>query len=217
MYGTSFCIGPGVFLTAGHVLNNITSDGGLVTLLDLRVDQDTSVKWELAKDAEVVKSHDIGIIKCPMSALGLMGWETQRLPILADVFTYGYPYAVSKNEDPPAWRIGMRGFKGHIITRRQLWQLCSKAVGYEVACQFPTGLSGAPLLHESSEGVKVAGIILGQDQTQTGEDSDPTGIMRFGTAVDIASIASLGTKIVGGTLDQYRKSVLAAAESAKHT
>src|SRR5437867_6965427 len=70
VYGTAFCIGDSVFLTAGHVIQNVQSDGGTVTLLDL-TDERGAMPRD-AEDTEVIEGCDLGVISCDMPAIGIL-------------------------------------------------------------------------------------------------------------------------------------------------
>lgn len=182
VYGTAFCVGDGVFLTAGHVLQNVQSDGGIVTLLDLTDERGASPRY--AADTEVIEGCDVGVIACNMPAIGILEWQESELPLLADVSAIGYPFAVTLDEQLESWHVALRGFKGSIITRTRLWSLRDRHVGYEVSTPFPKGLSGAPLTVHAGPIplLRLAGIVLGRGHVEIEGE-----VTEFGNAVDIMS------------------------------
>jgi hypothetical protein len=205
VYGTAFCVGDGVFLTAGHVIHNVQSDGGAVTLLDLT--NDRGAVGHFATDVETVAGCDLGIVACDVPAIGILEWQESPLSFLTDVSAIGYPYAVTLNEEPLQWRVTLRGFKGSIITRTRLWSLPDEHIGYEVSVPFPKGLSGAPVLVHAGAVplLRLAGIVLGRGHVEIEDE-----VTEYGNAIDIMSIAAVHSRILGGTIKERREKELSA-------
>ncbi len=195
IYGTAFCVGPGMFVTAGHVLSMIADDGGKVALSHL--DEDRGLLASMALQTEIIAGSDVGIIAAKAEGVALLDWAEEPRSILSDVSAIGFPYAITSQENPASFKVTMRGFKGNVITRTKIWKLPAQPVGYEVSCPFPKGLSGAPLLDATPPvpDLKVIGMVL--------------EATRFGLALDVIELRAVASpKIIGGTLNELRKAVL---------
>lgn len=203
-FGTAFCIGPGIFLTAGHVVESVRSYGGAVALGNMRGEAIESTE---ASAVEVIASHDLAIVQCALPAIGALAWQEEPLQLLTDVGAFGYAYAVDKREDPPRYVVAIRGFKGYVIARREIWTLPAHPVGYEVSCPFPQGHSGAPLLRAETfpASLIVVGMVVGRGKVELEET-----VTEYGEAIDILSICQIHSEIAGGTLADLRERVLAA-------
>lgn len=204
IYGTAFCVGPGIFITAGHVLENIAADGGHVGLGKYM--ENGTVGAVKVANTEILRSHDIGVILARAEAPALLDWASEPRSFLADVSAAGFPYAVNAAEDPPSFKVTMRAFKGSVITRTALWKLPAQPVGYEISCAFPKGMSGAPLLDATPPipDLTVLGVVLASGEVEAyGETT------RFGVALDILELQNLRSEIiVGGTFGELRAAAL---------
>jgi hypothetical protein len=205
IYGTAFCIGPGIFLTAGHVARS-AQGGGEPGLVVLGENEPVSVRRVL--DCEVIDSHDVAVLTCKMPAIANLNWQAEPLRLLSDVGAFGFPYALSVEEEPPLWRLSMRAFKGYVVTRRRIWKLPSQPVGYAVSCPFPKGLSGAPLLR-ADPGIPdlvLVGMVIASGSVEINGE-----VTAFGEAVDILALQEVASRIIGGTLGDARRRQLASA------
>lgn len=203
IYGTAFCVGPGVFLTAGHVLSNIRDDGGVVGIARVKGE---GMGVVAAMNTELLPSHDIGVVLARAPGLTLLDWDAEPRSMLHDVSAVGFPFAVNRVENPPSFKVTLRGFKGHIITRTGLWSVPSSPVGYEVSSTFPKGMSGAPLIDASGPvpNLQVAGVVLGNAEVTAFNE-----VTRFGIALDIQALSNLRSDvIIGGTFGDLRQKVL---------
>jgi hypothetical protein len=203
VYGTAFCVGPATFITAGHVVRSVEADGGVVTLV--AVTNDGPMAAAPAARTEIIEGYDLAVVACMVDrCVPILDWQTSPLPLLADVSTVGFPYAVSSDEK--AFWVSLRGLKGSVITRRKLWSLSARPVGYEVSCRFPKGLSGAPLLASASGALpllRLAGVVIG-----TGTAEIDGEVSEFGEAVDVSELSEVKSVIVGGSLGDLREVAL---------
>ncbi len=93
---------------------------------------------------EITTAIDLALIQCDsLQELHSLPLDFDRtLGILSPVSAVGFPLAM----DGEFVTIVPRGFAGHVVTRRQLFQLPGHPPGYEVSFFAPPGLSGAPLV-----------------------------------------------------------------------
>jgi hypothetical protein len=200
VYGTAFCVGPGIFATCAHVARTIEQDGGVVALGDLRTAG--AVLMAPSRRVERFDAVDVALIACKLPAIAVLRWQDPSLGYLDDVSAFGFPYAVDVDEGPAQFRVSMRAFKGYIITRRTLKSLPGRPPGYEVSASFPAGLSGAPLLR-ADPGIPdlvLCGMVVGRGQTEVQGDT-----VAYGEALDVSVLAGLSSSMVGGTLDDLRR------------
>jgi len=211
VYGTAFCIGPGLFLTAGHVLQSVEADGGC-PMLGVRSPEPGSYLGALARRTEILARHDVGLLGVRLAAPAALDWQDPPLGLLDDVCAVGYPYSVDFDDEAQQWVSSIRGFKGSVITRRQLRHLPGKPVGYEVDARFPKGLSGAPVTPQGFPHpiMRIVGMVLGE-QTVEVEGQTTT----FGLVLDIAALLDVESKLIGGTFRQLRDNLLDKAARAR--
>jgi hypothetical protein len=91
-------------------------------------------------------------------------WLGNRLQVLGDVQSFGYPHAfVYLPDDPrhPRIEVVFRAYKGHIITIRGFERLPTKPAIYEISTPFPPGMSGAPVVHAKDDVLVVVGVVVG--------------------------------------------------------
>ena len=201
IYGTAFCIGPGIFVTAGHVIDHILEDGGKVGVGRIA---DSGGGVAPALKVEVL-SFDVGVILAHAAGPALMAWDTEPRSLLHDVAAVGFPFAVNAEGEGESrgFKVTMRGFKGHVQTRTKLWSKPGNPVGYEVSTLFPKGMSGAPLLNDGRPvpELQLVGMVLGNSEVTAFEETT-----RFGIALDVQELARVNSPgIVGGTLGQLRE------------
>ncbi|MFN8058141.1 MAG: hypothetical protein U0Q12_03190 [Vicinamibacterales bacterium] len=137
----------------------------------------------------------MGLMQCRgAGGLAVFDWIDHPLPLLSDVGTFGFPHAISRQQEPDAWLVRMRAYKGHVITRRALWGLRSRPTGYETSCLFPKGLSGAPLLDATPPvpSLRLVGMVIGNGSVDVFGD-----MIRFGEALDVLEPAEVRSEIIG--------------------
>ena len=63
-----------------------------------------------------------------------------RLKMFDEVTAIGFPFSI----DPERLTWICRGFKGHVVTSREMYHISAQPPGYELSFVPPPGLSGAP-------------------------------------------------------------------------
>lgn len=187
IYGTAFPVLPGLFVTAGHVANDAESDGipGLV-----QVTPNRDVKVSEITRFEVFTGIDLALLECPgLEDLVPLPVEFERqLTLLEPAYAIGYPCAL----DPEWVTVVPRAFRGHVVTRRELYQLSGQPAGYELSFHAPQGLSGAPVVSHVQGDHRCYGYIIQQATIGSGEEKAVVGV-----AVDIGILLTLQTDLLG--------------------
>ena len=171
VYGTAFPIGPGLFLTAGHVIRDVRVDGEPALSVVAPGAEMRPFKVGLT---EVYDACDLALLSCEyLRALPPIRLDFDRpLDLLAPVSAVGFPLAM----DAEYVSVTPRAFAGSVVARRQLKQFSAQPVGYEVSFFAPQGLSGAPLLSIAHGAPRCYGWIVQQARLGLGEDVTPVGI-----------------------------------------
>lgn len=181
IYGTAFPVLPGLFVTAGHVADDAHSDGMLGLA---RIGPDGDIKVSSVPDCEVFSGVDVALLSCPaLSELVPLSLDfDHQLEMLDPAYSIGFPWSL----DPEWITVVPRALRGHIVTRRELYQLRSQPPGYELSFQAPKGMSGAPLVSHVRGSQCCYGYIV--QQATIGESV-------FGIAVDISVLLGLRTNV----------------------
>jgi hypothetical protein len=210
VYGTTFCVGPGLFLTAGHVIESAGNDGHIA--IGYESEGDTpAIGIARAVKVEHLRGYDLGLIVAPVpEAIALLDWQDEPLRLLSDVESIGFPYSVDYDEERRHWKMAMRAFKGYVITRRKIWRLPARPVGYEIDCPFHPGLSGAPLLHRERQSgrTRLIGVVLAEGRIKFGGRR-----ICFGEAIDVIAVGSIKSETIGGTFSELREHLLHAEDA----
>ena len=192
VYGTTFPILPGVFVTAGHVITDASADG--IPAIG-RMAPDGGVRISQITDHEVFTPLDLALLICPgLEELTPMPLEfDHRLAFYDPAYSLGFPCGV----DPEWVTLVPRGFRGYVVTRRELYQLPGQPPGYEVSFAAPRGLSGAPLVSHRRNGEQYCyGYMVQQSTIGTGDEQTALGV-----AVDVSVLLTITTHLKGiGTL-----------------
>lgn len=143
IYGTAFPIAPGLFVTAGHVADDARADG-MIGLA--HIGPEGGVRVSSVPDYEVFSGIDLAVMSCPdLSGLPAMPLDfNHQLTLLDPAYAIGYPWSL----DPEWVTVVPRGFRGHVVTRRETYQLPAQPPGYELSFLTPKGMSGAPLVRK---------------------------------------------------------------------
>lgn len=218
--GTAFYLKGGIYLTAGHSLKNAWQQYELMGLAYL----DNAKKFQTGRVTawEAIDDYDIGFFKAETPEAKPMEWDFEQLPMLSDVRTTGFPYAL----DSQNRIIGIRSFKGYIVSGSLFYRFPSRPWCYELSFQCPRGLSGAPLFtndfdpQEKRIVNKVRGIIIGNQSTEMLVYSDKEVLqgdkeriveryeaMQAGIAIQTRSLQGIKSTIIGGSLLDYLRSV----------
>jgi hypothetical protein len=182
IYGTAFPVAPGVFITAGHVADDARADGmiGLV-----HIGPEGGLRVSSVPDCEVFSGIDLAVMSCPdLSGLMPLPLDFDRqLTLLAPAYAIGYPWSL----DPEWVTVVPRGFRGHVVTRRETYQLPAQPPGYELSFLAPKGMSGAPLVSPIHGDHRCYGYIV--QQTTVGDAV-------FGVAVDISALLGVASNVM---------------------
>lgn len=194
VFGTAFCVGPGIFVTAGHVIADAVAVGK--PAIGVQV-QENRIRPARAVMHEILDAFDVGVMACRAEALGLLNWAEGPVSMGSDVGAVGFPYSVDWDHEVGAWKLVMRTFKGYVITRRRIWRLAANPLGYEVDCPFHPGLSGAPLIDATGPipELKLIGMVLGEQRTKFAGRR-----ICFGEALDVLSLAEVSSTVAGTML-----------------
>jgi hypothetical protein len=193
-FGTAFSVAPGVFMTAAHVVKAAREHGKL-TLGGPTADRGR-LGGANVDDFELFENLDVALLFCRVrDVTHLSGWLTRRAQMLTDLFSFGYPHAVTRHEGSAHFEVVFRGYKGSVITTRGFERLPQAPAVYEVSCSFPEGMSGAPLLLSVGSTIALAGLVLGESVVEYG------GVpQRVGIAMIADEIAGLTSKKLDGPI-----------------
>jgi hypothetical protein len=155
--GTAFAIGEGVFVTAKHVLDSIAEydESGVGRVHDLQLQRHPIIETHAIPDL------DISLFRADVPGIKLMKWQAKMLPLLHDVETAGFPFALQDGGEV----FTVRAMKGHIVARSRFSRLPPLPWYYELSFQAARGLSGAPLwapLRVPS----ISGVVIGNQSTE---------------------------------------------------
>lgn len=194
IYGTAFPILPGIFLTAAHVYQAARSHAEHVALYRVTVAAEGGgLPVQLVQDAELFNGLDLAILRCD-GHRGLLPFPLwfDALELLTPVTAVGFAVGF----DVQYQSFVHRGFAGHVVTRREMFQLQpEQPPGYELSFVPPPGLSGAPLVVTTQHGHFAAAYVVHWWRTEIeGED------YRFGVAIDVEVLLGINSSIVGGPL-----------------
>jgi hypothetical protein len=192
-FGTAFAVGRGVFMTAAHVVE-AARQHGRVTLAGPTGER-TPMGGAKVDRFEVWADYDIALLFCNAPATVMNLWLTTRVQVLTDLSSFGYPHAITRNNDQEHFAVLFRAYKGYVITSRGFDRLNGKPAVYEISCPFPEGLSGAPVLFNLGDNLAVAGVVIGVETVEYGGVSQSVGI-----AMIADEIAGLSSSTLGGTL-----------------
>lgn len=193
-FGTAFCVAPGVFMTAGHVVLNAQAAGRLA--IAGPAGEGRALGAALAQDVEVWEARDVALVRCDVNGVTpLNTWLTHRVQVLTDLSSFGYPHAITWSPSGEQLNVLFRAYKGHVITTRGFDRLPGPPAVYEMSCAFPVGMSGAPLLIADDEVLAVAGVVLGVDIVKYGGVEQSVGI-----ALMAEDIVHLESKLAGGPI-----------------
>ena len=157
VYGTAFSIGQQFWLTAGHVARSAAANDYAA----LGVPSGTRLDLRPLVSHEVHNPLDLALLESPRIDMAPLSWSVSPQVMLAPVLSVGFPYALNRSEQ----LISIRGFRGHIVSAEVFPFLAGRPLAYELSFQCPRGLSGAPLIIESTT-LHVVGLIIGNAATQ---------------------------------------------------
>lgn len=165
LLGTAFYVGQGVFATAGHVVEAVrgSSRASIRRLLS-----DGGTEPHAIQQSEHWGNVDFGLLKTDFMLQQHLSWLQPRLAEPTDVATVGFAFGL----DISRRKLSIRHFRGYIVScqRYSSWGELEPAYAgrpeypfwtYELSFACPVGQSGSPLLVALSDGVSIAGVVVG--------------------------------------------------------
>jgi hypothetical protein len=152
LQGTAFFInGDGVFLTAGHVIENAryAAQGGGKIRLFVRIADSEAGAWHEILSPELAPSpFDVAIGKVSAASQSFVRLaDTSARGLLCDVWAFGYPESAHARDSSGRLRLGLRALKGYIVRGLMGDELAvPSAPGFELNFPIPSAMSGAPLV-----------------------------------------------------------------------
>jgi hypothetical protein len=207
--GTCFGIGNIYLMTAGHVINELTSSQSRSIVL-LRNPETNIFHVANVMETEILDA-DVGIIKINAGEgylwFGRASWSGRPLAEFQHVRAVGYPYALDVVGDRR--HIVQRCFKGHLVAH--LREYLPDGMGgapfsaYEISFTAPRGLSGAPLWTITANNVCVHGVVIGNRRSSmlVLSDLSEKESMSLGIAVDILTIRELKSQLLASTIGEF--------------
>jgi len=158
--GTAFAMAPGLFMTAAHVLDGDPSEFSLGSRFGSGPYQFRI--WPVL-DWELCKGSDVALMQCELPDATCLSWYPKEVDMLRTVHAFGYPFALDLHN----LRLRARAFKGHVVCADDAGpaELTALPRIYELSFQSPRGLSGAPLLLPTAEGLLVGGVVVANRST----------------------------------------------------
>lgn len=211
VYGTAFSIGGTYWMTAGHVLRSAANQ----PVMGLGFVDGSGWRFASCGPYEIQDAYDVGVFEISNVTAGAWPWSGDELAMAVPVLSVGFPYALN----PDLKTVSIRAFRGHIVAAASTLVLPAEPRVYELQFQCPRGLSGAPLVFESSRLLTV-GVIVGNAATQMLVLSDKEiladgsttiveryEMLQLGIAVQVKSLLPLRFEILGGkTLAEHLRS-----------
>ena len=215
LYGTAFNLGNGLFMTAGHSIENALSNKhsmimvGWYGYIEATFFEITDYEVITDFDIALFKAKDLG--KC-ISERGLP-WDFSELPLLEDVQTAGFPHGLDLEERV----LRMRAQKGYVVAATQHKTIFPRGLYcYELSFSCDRGLSGAPLFRNVYPLV-LSGVIITNIEThidihkmtekniEEGTEIiyERTETTPLGLAITTHSLRDLESRILGDTMGVY--------------
>jgi len=208
IHGSAFSVGPNLLVTAAHVVRGIPKD----SMIGLGFPDFARSRWSIVKveETECHATLDVAVLRSNGAGPVAQPWTSERLPILTDVQSYGFPYAL----DGSKRMINVRAFKGHIVAIYPWAELSGRPVILELSFQVPRGLSGAPIFQPV--GNRVVGMAVGNrtmempvlSSREIVSDGRELVVERFealnlGIAIATYSLFSAEFKMLGGSIEAH--------------
>jgi hypothetical protein len=227
--GSCFSIGGGFFLTAGHVVREASAVVGAKVPV-VGVPDPSGGFVGLAVEEGEDLGADVGVLRVAYAHSDYKDWfltfpwRQSPLAQLEEAKTVGY--AFGHTDVDGVLQIGPRAFQGYVVARRNRFKppgMSGPAFSvYELSFAAPTGLSGAPLFGPDMPS-RIVGLVVGNTETEmcvyrssetlsdgaTVESVSREEMLRLGIAVEVGTLLTLGSSLLGGALaDHLRKHAL---------
>ena len=191
-FGTAFAVAAGVFMTAAHVVNAAKPKGELTIC---GTHDGSPMGGTKVADVELFEDFDVALLFCDMPATILNTWLARRVQVLTDLSSFGYPHAVTRENEHEHFEVVFRAYKGHVITTRGFERLKNRPPIYEMSSAYPEGMSGAPVLLSFGNQLAVAGIVLGIGNVEYGGVQQSVGVSMIAD-----EICGLNSTLLGGPI-----------------
>jgi hypothetical protein len=133
---------------------------------------------------EVFPERDIALLYSGFRGATLLNtWLVNRVQLLTDLSSFGYPHAVTRSNGEEHLEVVFRAYKGYVIATRGFERLPGKPAVYEVSCPYPEGMSGAPVLLTVGDQLAVAGVVVGISTVEYGGVAQNVGITMIGDEI----------------------------------
>lgn len=215
VYGTTFYLKNNIFMTAGHsieyALRGEHSVLGLVYLAHFVAGRAYVCK---VADYEIVADYDVGFVKVKdeISQAKALVWDFNKLNILDEIRTTGFPHALDHYQK----RFMIRAFQGYIVSCTEFRELEARPLCYELSFPCPKGLSGAPLFTREPEPT-IRGVVIKSssmamevfsEKETIGEGTHTLHEAYFlGLGLTTGSLQNIESKILGCSLEEHLKRV----------
>jgi hypothetical protein len=211
--GTAFSLGSDVYLTAGHVWENVQT----YPLQAMGVRRGPAQEMTLYRvtESETIAAFDLAILRTSATAPNkALIWSTLEPGLFADVRAFGYPYGY----DAELETLSIRAFRGEVVGGTSLRTLTGHPAVYELSFACPRGLSGAPLAWwESKPRGHVVGVVVTNTitempvftETETlAEGGQVTKLIKtealhLGIAIRSSVVAGIPSALLGSTIGEW--------------
>jgi len=211
IYGTAFYINNNFFVTCCHTMECATKNHGLIKLG--YQNELGNLSFAEITDFESFNENDSAVLVAEIQSAKPYPWLTNKLAMLNDVISFGYPYGLD-NEN---FEVLVRSFKGHIILVGFYNRFPKKPPHYELSYQCPRGLSGAPLVFLYQGKPYICGMTIGNEITDMIVSSfrevdsegnnvsvyEKTESLHRGIALQTESLFKISSKLLNSTLEEY--------------
>lgn len=207
IYGTTFSIGGGYLLTAGHSLQGASKH----ELVGVGVTSGAVWKLIIVDDYEIVDTLEVGLLRAQVREAKALPWSSAELPMLASVQSIGFPHAFDRDR----MSIDIRAFRGDVVSSRNYLGVPAKPRVYELPFACPRGLSGAPVF-TTEDTPRVVGMVIGNTATdmcvlrdkEVVQGETTTVVERFerlqlGIAVQANSLLTVESRLLGCSLKEH--------------
>jgi hypothetical protein len=169
---------------------------------------------------EIISKYDIAFVKAKVPGAKALKWDYDELSMLGNIQTVGFPHAL----DVEQFVVRVRALKGYIVCPFTYHKLPSNPRCYELSFRTPRGLSGSPLFTQETV-PRIKGVVIANESIEVPIYTEKEVIERkddketvteiiykheasqFGIAIQAGSMMRIVSTILGGSLEEYLRSV----------